>query len=367
MNYHQFNAEDLAADDYFNEWVCSPTPETEAFWKAFLREYPERYYPVEEARQLVTGLWAIQEQLLQVGNVDTTWTRIEHTLERSRPGPAVRWLTGPRGWQMAAVLTLALGAGWFGGQQLKSSHAPKKVRTQATNEWTETLNEASQLMQIQLADGSRVDLQRGGRLRYRTELAGAQREVYLTGDAFFYVKKNPQKPFVVFANGLVTKVLGTSFRINAPAGASTVTVAVQTGHVSVYPNQGGRVHDPESKGLVLTPNQKAVFHRDGATLHKLLVESPVLLIPKKELQQFVFDDAPVARVFDAIERAYGVDIVFDEDLMQHCTLTLSVDHEDLFQKIDVICKVLDAQYKLIDAQIVIYSKGCSRSDSSVPN
>lgn len=366
MNYHQFDAEDLAADDHFKEWVCAPSPATEAFWTRFLTDYPERYDHVADARQLVTGLQAIQHPAAQPGTIETIWHRIEHTLERSRPAPVVRWLTGYRGWPVAAGLLLLLGAGWLGHQPARSRHAREKAPAQARSAWTETRNEANQLMQIQLADGSRVELQRGGRLRYRQELAGAQREVYLTGDAFFCVKKNPEKPFVVYANGLVTKVLGTSFRINAPAGASTVTVAVRTGRVSVYPNQAGRVRDPESKGLVLTPNQKAVFHRDAATLDKLLVDSPALLIPRKEWQQFVFDDAPAARVFDAIERAYGVDVVFDEDLMQHCTLTLSLDDEDLFQKIDVICKVLDAQYKLIDAQIVIYSKGCPKADST-PN
>ena len=361
MNYYQFNVEDLAADDYFKEWVCSPTPDTEAFWKDFLKEYPERYYQVEEARRLVIGLRETQQKSTPMGQVETIWNRIEHTLERSHPVPVVRWLTGQRGWQAAAVLLLMLGAGWFGRHQLTGINAPKKVLTQATTEWTETINEANQLMQIQLADGSRVNLQKGGRLRYRKELAGVQREVYLTGDAFFCVKKNPQKPFVVYANGLVTKVLGTSFRINAPEGASTVTVDVKTGRVSVYPNQPGRGHDPESNGMVLTPNQKAVFHCAAATLDKVLVDSPTVLISQKELQQFVFEDAPVARVFKAVERAYGVAIIFDEEVMQHCTLTLSLDDEDLFQKLDVICKVLDAQYKLIDAQVVIYSKGCPRS------
>ncbi len=360
MNYYQFDADDLAADDYFKEWVCSPMPDTEAFWKGFLTDYPERYYQVEEARRLVLGLGEIQRQPVPTKQVDSLWNRIEHTLHQSRPMQVMHWLTGQQGWQVAAMVLLVLGAGWFGQRHLKSNPAADKVPAQASREWTETLNEASQVMQIQLADGSQVSLQRGGRLRYRTGLAGPQREVYLTGDAFFSVKKNPQKPFVVYANGLVTKVLGTSFRINAPVDASTVTVAVRTGRVSVYPNQSSRVQDPESKGMVLTANQKAVFHRDAATLDKLLVESPSLLIPKKELQPFVFDDVPVARVFGAIERAYGVDIIFDEEVMQHCSLTLSIDEEDLFQKMDIICKVLDAHYKLIDGQLVIYSKGCTQ-------
>ncbi|WP_332368633.1 DUF4974 domain-containing protein [Spirosoma telluris] len=78
------------------------------------------------------------------------------------------------------------------------------------------------------------------------------------------------------------------------------------------------------------------------------------------MQPFGFDDASAAQVFDAIERAYGIDVIFDEEVMRYCTLTLSLNDEDLFQKLDVICKVLDAHYKLIDAQVVIYSKGCQK-------
>lgn len=360
MNYYQFNAEDLAADDYFKEWVSLPTPETEVFWKAFLQEYPERYYQVEEARRLVTGLQAIQQAPASNDTVEALWNRIENTLEESRPAPVIHWLNWQRGWKIAASIMLVVGIGFLTRRQTRELVFPAKQVAQTTDEWVETVNEANQIMQVQLADGSRVDLHKGGRLRYHTELVGTQREVYLTGEAFFEVKKNPKRPFIVYANGLVTKVLGTSFRIKALADAPTVTVSVRTGRVSVYPNQPSRLHDPESKGIVLTPNQKVVFQRDAATLNKTLVESPRLLIPRKDVQTFAFDDASAAQVFDAIERGYGVDVIFDEEVMRHCTLTLSLNEEDLFQKLDVICKVLDAHYKLIDAQVVIYSKGCQK-------
>ncbi|MVM28539.1 DUF4974 domain-containing protein [Spirosoma sp. HMF4905] len=360
MNYYQFNAEDLAADDYFKEWISSPTPETEAFWKEFLRDYPERYYQVEEARRLVTGLQVIQHTSAESETVDTIWDRIENTLEESRTIPITHWLNWQRAWKIAASIILILGIGFLVLQQTGKTQFTVQKITQTADEWVETVNEASQIMQVQLADGSRVDLQKESKLRYRTDLAGAQREVYLTGEAFFDVTKNPKKPFIVYANGLITKVLGTSFRIKALADAPTVTVTVRTGRVSVYPNQPSRIHDPESKGMVLTPNQRVVFHRDAATFNKTLIESPRLLISPKDVQAFTFDDASAAQVFGAIERAYGVNVIFDEEVMSHCTLTLSLNDEDLFQKLDVICKVLDAHYKLIDAQVVIYSKGCQK-------
>ncbi|MFC5412477.1 FecR family protein [Larkinella bovis] len=359
MNYYQFSAEDLAADEFFKEWVCTPTPETETFWRDFLREFPERYYHVMEARELVQGLWKVQHQFGLTQKAEKIWNRIENTLADGSAMPVVngwsRWV-----WQAAAALVLIAGAGWLVLHHNLHSQSVRKT-AQIPNEWVETLNEASQIMHIQLADGSRIDLQEGGRLRYRKDLAGLQREVYLTGEAFFEVKKNPKKPFVVYANGLVTKVLGTSFQIKAPTDAPTVTVDVKSGRVSVYALHPGQPNDQESKGVVLTSNQKAVFQRDRAILNKTLVESPRLLLPK-ETVSFVFEDARVSRVFQAIEQSYGVDVVYDEEIMQHCTLTLNLNEETLFQKLTVICKVLNADYKLIDGQIVIYTKeGCPKT------
>lgn len=358
MNYYQFNAEDLAADDYFKEWVCSPTPDNDLFWEAFLRDYPERYYQIEDARQLVLGLEQIEQRPVDTARIDALWNRIDDSLDDYRIIPAKRWLFRSTGWKIAASLFLLLGLSWVGRTKFKQQDFALQSFIQPANDWVETLNEASQVMYIQLADGSRVTLQKGGRLRYKSQFSGSKREVYLTGDAFFEVSKNPKKPFIVYANGLVTKVLGTSFRIKAPKDAATVTVDVKSGRVAVFPNQSGQAQDPELKGMVLTPNQKAIFHRDKATLDKALVENPGILLSDKALESFAFDDADVASVFKAIEKTYGVTIIYDEDVMRFCTLTISLDHESLFQKLDVICKVLDAEYKLIDAQIVVYSKGC---------
>ncbi|GAA4465757.1 FecR family protein [Nibrella saemangeumensis] len=356
MNYYQYNAVDLAADDYFKQWVCSPTSETDAFWRAFLKDYPERYYEVEEARQLIIGLHEIQRPPMLIDKEEAIWSRIEQTLIESRPAPEPRTLNWRQTWKVAASLILLVGAGWFGLFQLGLVGFPGSDPAQE-GKWIEVVNDANHLMQVQLADGSRVELKKGGHLRYREGLVGTQREVFLIGEAFFNVRKNPQRPFIVYSSGLVTKVLGTSFRVNAPTEAPTVTVDVKTGRVSVYPDQPNQSGDPESTGMVLTPNQKAVYRREGSTLSKTLTDEPRLLNPA---QPFDFDDASAGHVFAAIAQAYGIEIIFDEDVMQQCTLTMNLDHEDLFQKLDVICKVLDAHYKVIDAQIVIYSKGCSR-------
>ena len=182
--------------------------------------------------------------------------------------------------------------------------------------------------------------------------------MYLTGDAFFDIEKNPQKPFMVYTNGLITKVLGTSFHVSAPLYAPSVTVSVRSGRVSVYADKATPSQDPEAAGVVLTPNQRAVFQRKEAIITKGVVDKPIFLIPESEKRLFAFEEAPAQEVFAALEKAYGLEVVFDEEVLKKCSLTVNLSEEDLYQKLEVICKVLGAQYKFIDGQVIIYSRGC---------
>ncbi|MEI7585045.1 FecR family protein [Runella sp.] len=350
MNYYQFNAEDLAADDAFKAWVCAPTPDTDTFWQAFLKDYPERYYQVQEARILVAGLQQIQQDPEQTQRAEKLWDKIETTINAPKKG----WWYPLQTWKIAASVTLLLVVGWAATIYFEELN-PVAENTHLATEWVEAVNDARQQMHLQLADGSQVWLEKNGKLRYQKDFSGTVREVQLTGEAFFEVAKNPKKPFIVYANGLVTKVLGTSFRIKAQADAATVTVDVKTGVVSVYAQKADA---SQKAAMVLLPNQKAVFQRENAALNKTLVEKPTIVLPKQEVQKFVYEDASAVAVFESLEKAYGVKVIYDEATFQNCTITISLDDEDLFQKLEVICKVLGAKYEIIETQIIISSNGC---------
>ncbi|CAG5016935.1 hypothetical protein DYBT9275_05667 [Dyadobacter sp. CECT 9275] len=360
MDYYQFEAEDLAADDYFKEWVCSPDEESDAFWNSFLRDYPERYYHIEEGRQLVLGLSGLDPVLVPSEQLSRIWSRVEATVS----GPSLLDGRGSRRiiWTVAASILLVLGIGWtWLSRGLLGDDAPAGAVLSDSGAWVETVSGRNDEHALLLPDGSRVRLGSASKLRYPKQFDGDRREVYLTGEAFFEVTKNPKRPFLVYANGLVTKVLGTSFSIQARDHEPEVTVAVKTGRVSVYsarsPEKSNR--DPETRGIVLMPNQKAVYLRETSTLSKTLVEKPEMQIHQSSAQaRFVFEDAPAGRVFEALEKLYGVEVIFDEELLRNCTVTIDLDDEDLFQKLEVICRVLDLNYKLIDAQVIIYGNGC---------
>jgi hypothetical protein len=188
----------------------------------------------------------------------------------------------------------------------------------------------------------------------------------------------------VYANELVTKVLGTSFWVKAREGSTKITVEVKTGRVSVYTKpQLGKdgstahremegvlhlgthyIHHREStmhrrmEGVVLYPNQKIIYARKEIRMIKTLVEKPEIVAPKPKMYPFIFEDSPMSQVFRSLEKAYGVDIVYDENVMKRCPLTATLTDLTLYEKLDVICKAIEARYEIIDGKIVIQGKGC---------
>lgn len=225
----------------------------------------------------------------------------------------------------------------------------------------ELKNDTDTAQKITLEDGSIVILQPGSSLLYAKEFNRAKRELHLNGEAFFEVTKNPEKPFIVHSGELVAEVLGTSFTIKKVQNSQDLIVDVLTGRVSVYAQKAigkTKALDPQKQGVVLTPNQRVQFFKAEKRLVKSAVETPNVLIPKEELAKMTFVDAPIEQVFGAIEKAYGLEVVYDEALMRHCTLTTSLDEENLYDKLSIICKLLNASYQMIDAQIIVTSDGC---------
>jgi transmembrane sensor len=260
----------------------------------------------------------------------------------------------------AAILVL-VSVLWFTDKepQTASYDIAQVIKSVAPIERT---NGTDRPMDVVLEDKSVVTLEPGAKIRFPETFSAQRREVVLEGEAFFEITKNPVKPFIVYAGEVVTKVLGTSFRVSSGKTGNDVTVAVKTGRVSVFSpkltSKTKGVEDPETGGVVLTSNQQVVFMAREQRLVRTLVPHPDLVLPPVEQPKFAFHDASVEDIFTVLEKAYGVEIVYDETLLANCRVTTSIEEENLYEKLKIICTLLNATYKIIDAQIVIDSKGC---------
>jgi len=220
----------------------------------------------------------------------------------------------------------------------------------------EVENTSAAVQKVALADGSVVSLEPGSTLRY-PENFGAQREVYLTGEAFFNVFRDEKHPFLVYADDVVTRVLGTSFRVKAYGQGKEVRVAVTSGKVSVFKKGSENTTTADASHVILTPNQEVVFDKQEASLTKKLVEAPQIIEKVPSLKMF-YTNASVTEIFDALEKSYGVDIQLDKDDLHGCTITTDLAEEGLYERVEILCHVLDAEYRVEGTTIIITANGC---------
>lgn len=370
--YNNFGVEDFVWDTFFRQWVVSPTRESDVAWSDWLRNNPGMSEKTRLAREIVLSLRVRETQLSEDEirrSINQTISRIDRpvlNLKRNvRRQNTVFYKT--IWFRIAASFILLSSIGLL----TRSYIVPEKLKKdltvvvpvqEAETSLVKKTNTSKVSMMIELADKSRVLLFPRSTIQYKREFLGERREVFLEGEAFFEVSKDHEHPFFVYANDLVTKVLGTSFRVKAFNGSRRVMVEVKTGRVSVFaksdPNRNEKTANRELEGVVLSPNQKIIFNGDHSRMVKTLVEEPEIVIPKAQIPEFIFEDVAVNEVFDSIAKAYGIDILYDEDLLRGCPLTAILENQTLHDKLTIICKAIEASYEILDGQIVIHSKGC---------
>lgn len=224
--------------------------------------------------------------------------------------------------------------------------------------WKQMANSSKHQQTIKLPDSSQVVLQPGSHLKYSPQFNESKREVYLEGEATFEVTHNANLPFIVYANEVTTKVLGTSFVIRAIKHEQRITVAVKTGKVSVYTNHDSEETSTSANEIILTPNQQIVYDKRQHEISKTLVEKPRVILPQDEIRRMRFEEAPVTEIFKALEKAYGVDIEFDENFFSSCELTTVISDDDIYSRLNIICDALGTSYVREHDRIVINSSGC---------
>jgi transmembrane sensor len=367
MDYSKFSVEDLTNDDYFIRWVNGCDQEAEKFWRLFISLHPEIEPRIREARILVLNLKRQQSHAAVTDReADVIWERLQKRIEDSTESPIRKHPALSLSLRIAAAITVV--ALVIGGVYLsvldpadESKSFPEELRA-ATEDFIEEVNTGEEAIRIHLSDSSTVVLEKDSRLRYRKHYQGlSSRDVFLNGKAFFTVAKNPDQPFFVHANEVTTKVLGTSFTVKAYHQDKDITVTVTSGKVSVFSPKKAKASSKEKaevSGVVLLPNQQVVYQRDQKSFEKTLVETPVVLSTSGTDRNFIFDNAPIGEVFRTLENAYGIDIIFDEEVMKNCFITAPLGTEPLFDKLGIICRTIGADYEIIDAEVVINSSGC---------
>ena len=348
----------LLGDPAFRCWAAGSCSEDDAVWNKWAAEHENGQQILRQAAEIVRALPARDAHLTdeyihhKVNEaLEAAKRREQQEAGKKRESFFPGFISG---WNLAASLLIIAGLCFATFRIYNNTQLVSK--TPGTSHPASTFKEVANMERpfkyVQLPDGSSVVLHRNSTLKYPRTFTAAKREVYLTGEAFFEVTKNPAQPFFVYAGELVAKVPGTSFSIKAIADAKEITVAVKTGKVSVSSE-----HD--SPSLLLTCNQQATFERAHARFVRSALKSPVLLNIPIENQEFTYSETPAADVFDALGKAYGVNIAFDRSSLAHCSITATLGDEPLENKLKWLCTILEANYTITGDSITITGNPCN--------
>lgn len=267
----------------------------------------------------------------------------------------------------AAVIILAVSGIWILTVQDSSRQdSSMEIAMLSSDVVFENQTESSKL--YTLPDGSTVLLEAAGKIHFRKNFLAGKREVYLTGKAFFDIVKESARPFYVYSGKIATRVLGTSFFVDAPANARKVEVKVITGKVSVFQisangssknEKPSTINNSTTNGVVLSPNQKVEYFIEAGHWVTGLVEAPVPVksIDEKTLS-FVFANTPMKDVLTDINERYGIEVMTENEKIYECTFTGDVSRMSLYDMLDVISNSIGSTYEVKGTRILVSGKGC---------
>lgn len=320
--------------------LSSPlTPEEQLSLDAWLAQSPDNQLVANQ----VERVWNISGSFSQAVDLDADadFERLEQRiLAADATAPTVKLvpMKPRRNWlAVAAAVIVLLAAPLVLRKFMGGNNAPME---------TIVTNDSPTPQPVALADGSKVWLNSHSTLRYFTSADGDERRVELTGEAFFEVAKNPEKPFVVQTNLGEVTVLGTSFNVRSLANSPNLEVNVSTGKVRLQPKDA-------KEHLLLLANETGIFDQAKQSLVKTggMANNAAAWHTGK----LVFENASLEEALRQLSALHNVRIVAESETVKRCTLTVTFDRTPLGAALETLGalfgatveKVSDREYRLL--------------------
>ena len=241
--------------------------------------------------------------------------------------------------KVAAVLFI----GFLIGYLVENYPAEPQYLSQET--FVDTVN-------IVLADQTSVKLNKNSKLTYPDKFKKDKRLVKLQGEAFFKVKHNKKKPFIVETKIARIKVLGTSFNIKSLDSINRVSVTVQSGKVELSGLNN------QSQKLILTKGETGIIDNNKGEIYKeqntLKNEATLYWLNKK----LVFKQTELYIVTETLSNAFNVDIVLADDRIKSCPLETTFENLSLDEILQIIALTFDLKIEKTGSQITLKGEGC---------
>jgi len=194
---------------------------------------------------------------------------------------------------------------------------------------------------VQLSDGSEVHLNYGSRIKYPQFFSGNTRNVVLTGEGFFKVAHNPEKPFIVKAGKLNIKAVGTTFNVLAYPDDDVIETTLVDGKVIL---EQIRLNESNKTIGTMNPGQHVEYNVLSGNIFS--TKGKVEKYISWTTGRLIFDDTPILQVTERLSRMFNVDFEIKEEIKDYI-YTVTLDDESLSQILDLMTIATPVVYEAL--------------------
>lgn len=322
----------------------------------FLKAHPEawqHYFPDAAFMKMP------ETEQLEGGWKEQIWKAVLRDMNREKKVQGLK-----RALAVAAVLVLVLA-----GYTLLNMTGGKRGSRLTEPGFTVVENPSGKEKELLLPDGSILRLQPGSRVEYAGTFT-EQRQLCLTGTAYFKVAKDSLHPFLVEANGIRVRALGTEFWVQENREKATIQVDLMEGKIAVrdldhlailqpvilIPGEGVLVDRRNGVAQVIRPGRKdaggMTVHKTTHTVRRALANSGGTVVWGNTA--YSFNRESLRRVFDRIEQRYHVTIVLKTNEIGDYLFTGRIMYGDsLDVLLEQLCQLNGLRYQKNENQITI--------------
>jgi ferric-dicitrate binding protein FerR (iron transport regulator) len=273
--------------------------------------------------------------LLQV-DADAAWQKVKSKLKQPNKKVETNYWT---------ILKIAAGLAWLGFLAFMFF----QNRNSEEKDQTISFKTEKQTQQDTLLDGSTAFLNRNSNLVYSYKPKEKSRTVKLSGEAFFEVKHDDQKPFIIETEEVFIKDIGTEFNVKAYPEDSIVMVTVSSGEVKFY--------STNNPGLHLKAGEKGIYDKSMKAFFKILKKDTNVLAYKNKI--LTFKNLDLQSVINSLNEVYDTKITLANEAIKKCRLTVNFNNDRLETIIDVIAETLHLSVTKTEEEVILSGTGCN--------
>ncbi|HMI62842.1 MAG TPA: FecR domain-containing protein [Puia sp.] len=217
--------------------------------------------------------------------------------------------------------------------------SPALARVSPKSKLVKQATRSSEYKYLVLPDSTQVCLNAGSTLEFTASFGTDNRNVVLTGEAFFDVTHSDKLPFIIYTGKVSTEVLGTAFNIKAYPDLEKIVVAVRKGKV--------KVNFADKQVALLTMGQQvSIGNKDNSVKEKKMKAEDAAPWQHGDL---VYDDYTIEDIISDLERVYNVKIRIANPAVAGMRITTAFKKQDgVVKGLEVLSELTDTKFSLID-------------------